>query len=185
MSEADERKLEVKRAMAEHLSLIGLSTVVEVEDMYLLNDAIRCYIGGADAGTIFCAHAVCERDIAAEVSHSASPPERSARWGLGNWMRYCEDNHLLHAELINCLDQLNEQRKSLYHYGRSQEPTALQARAATWAEEAGAWSAFAARYGFDPSVKEVWQFSLDEVLRRDALSALVTAFRLRTFLSAH
>ena len=55
-------------------SPMGLGTTVAVEDQYLLSNAVRCYIGGADAGTIFCVHASCERDLMALVKHSGSAP---------------------------------------------------------------------------------------------------------------
>lgn len=79
----DKRQREVASAMARMDTHEGLGLVVEYEDNYLLTDAIRCYKSGADAATIFCVHAVCERDLAVLVEHSESAPGPSRKVGLG------------------------------------------------------------------------------------------------------
>src|SRR4051794_36012373 len=81
--EQDKRRADVRAAMTVMESPLRLGMTVDVEDRYLLSDAVRCYIAGADAGTIFCVHACCERDLAADLKHSPSVPAHSERWGLG------------------------------------------------------------------------------------------------------
>ena len=66
--EQDKRRADIRTAFQVMSSPIGLGVSVNVEDKYLLSNAMCCYIHGADAGAIFCAHASCERDLAALVA---------------------------------------------------------------------------------------------------------------------
>lgn len=175
------RKQEVDDAKRKHLTLIGLASVVNVEDRYLLTDAIVSYLHGADAAAIFCAHAACERAFAAEVRHRPSAPARLDHWGLGRLLKHVGPLGLLPDNLLVDLATLNENRVSLHHYGHSERPTALQGRTFDGTGTSPC-VAFEAEYGYMPDAKEARQFALDQRLRRDALAALITMFRLRSSL---
>lgn len=87
-----------------------------------------CYRAGADASVTICAHAICERTLAARIEHSSTPPAGYLRWGLGQIIQELSDRHGLPPNLEQRLRDLNDWRKSLYHWGHSTAPTALEAR---------------------------------------------------------
>jgi hypothetical protein len=161
----------------------GLGSTVDAEDAYLLLDSIRCYIGGADVGAIFVAHAVCERDLAAVLHHSGTAPNGSIRWGLGTLIKHFDDSGELPVELISDLMQLNENRKALYHFGHSESSSALIARTHELIEQVGSGAlreTFRERSGVDGDNKDILRFAMDQALRDMALSGLAAAIRLRT-----
>lgn len=177
------RRAEVQATMLAFASGHGLGSTVDPEDTYLLMDAIRCYIGGADAGAIFVAHAVCERDLAAVLHHSGAAPNGSIRWGLGALIKYFDEAGELPSELISDLTALNDHRKALYHFGHSQSSTALMARTYELIDEVGSGplrDTFRERSGFDGGNKDILRFAMDQALRDMALSGLAAALRLRT-----
>jgi hypothetical protein len=185
-AEQDKRRADVRAAMKVMKSPLGLAVTVDVEDTYLLSDATRCYISGADAGTIFCVHASCERDLAAMVKHSDVAPPRSERWGLGNLVAHFAAQGPMPPDLLERLAELNEHRKTLYHYGHSESETALRWLTSNLIEEVGAFrlrEEFKQLHGYDGDNKEVWKFAMDRVLQRNALSALTTGFMLRSWLA--
>lgn len=179
------REQEVQRAWRNHLSPFGYAATVTVEDRYLLPNAVTSYVHGADAATIFCAHAACERALAAELRDQ--PPAGSVtpkdldRWGLGRMIRRYRELDALPIPLLDDLSRLNSRRTSLYHFGHTEKDDALTSRAFE-GEEESPYTQFERENGFAPDNKEAWQFALDRRLRRDALAALETVFRLRTVL---
>ena len=161
--------------------------MVDVEDSYLLSDAVLCYLNGADAGTIFCAHASCERDLAALIQASGSAPSGSERWGLGALVSHCADQGLMPSDLLDNLRILNDHRKTLYHYGHSESDTALRQRTYELIHEVGSSKLredFKERHGYDGDNKEVYRIAMDRVLQQNALSALTTGFMLRSWLAS-
>lgn len=185
-NEQDKRRADVRAAMAEMDSPLGLAITVDVEDQYLLSDAVRCYIGGADAGTIFCAHASCERDLAVMVKHSGSAPKNSERWGLGTLVNHCADRNAMPADLINRLRILNDHRRTPYHYGHSDSDNALRRRTNELIEEVGSSQIrddFRQQFGYEGDNKQVLRFVMDRVLQQNALSALTTGFSRRSWLA--
>jgi hypothetical protein len=185
-TEQDERRANIRTAMKSMDSPLGLGLTVDVEDAYLLADAIRCYINGADAETIFCSHASCERDLAAMVQSSDSAPARSHRWGLGALVDHLAAQGSMPSDLLDRLRILNDQRKSLYHYGHSESETALRRRTSDLIQELGRSKLdedFKKRHGRGGDNKEVWSFAMDRVLQENALAALATAFLLRSWLT--
>jgi hypothetical protein len=182
----DKRRADVWAAMKVMDFPMGLGLTVDVEDTYLLSDAVLCYISGADAGTVFCAHASCERDLAAMVRHSDSVPARSERWGLGALISHCAAQGVMPADLLDRLRVLNDHRKTLYHYGHSDSADALRRRTSELIEEVGPSKlrdCFKQQHGYDGDNKEVWRFAMDSALQQNALSALTTAFMLRSWLT--
>jgi hypothetical protein len=185
-TEQDKRRADVNAAMKVMDSPIGLALMVDAEDAYLLTDAVRCYINGADAGTIFCVHASCERDLAAMVQASGSAPGGSQRWGLGALVSYCADQGLMPSDLVDNLRVLNDHRKTLYHYGHSESDTALSQRTDELIQEVGSSKLhedFKEQHGYEGDNKHIYAFAMDRVLQRNALSALTTGFMLRSWLA--
>lgn len=89
----------------------GFGLAADVEDSYLLFDAARCYRAGADSGTIFCAHASCERDLAVTIPVSGAKPQKSNRWGLGRIIDHLDRDRVLPAQLVAELRSLSDYRK--------------------------------------------------------------------------
>ncbi|GIF56693.1 hypothetical protein [Asanoa iriomotensis] len=184
-TEQDKRRADVRAAMNVMDSPVGLGLTVDFEDTYLLSDAIRCYINTADAGTIFCVHASCERDLAAMVQASGFAPAGSQRWGLGALVAYCEHHEQMPPDLLDNLRILNDHRKTLYHYGHSESDNALRRRTSDLIQEVGSSKLredFKEQRGFEGDNKEVYVFAMDRVLQRNALAALTTGFMLRSWL---
>lgn len=168
--------------------ILGLGLTVDVEDQFLLYNAVLCYVSGADAGAIFCAHASCERDLSAMVAHLDDPPAGAERWGLGALVGHCRSAGLLGAELLDSLGELNERRKNLYHYGHSDSERGLGARSGQMLERegtSGLREEFVARHGYEGGIKDIWRLAIDRVVQRDALAAITAAFRLRWWLVDH
>lgn len=184
-TEQDKRRADIRVAMKVMDSPFGLGLTVDPEDAYLLSDAMRCYINGADAGTIFCVHASCERDLAAMLHASGSAPVGSQRWGLGVIVSHYADQGLMPSHLLDNLRILNDHRKTLYHYGHSESDTALRQRTYDLIHDVGSSKLredFRERRGFEADNKELYAFAMDCVLQRNALSALTTGFMLRSWL---
>lgn len=185
-SEQEKRRADVRAAIATMDSPMGLGITVDAEDQYLLSDAVRCYLGGADAGTIFCAHASCERDLAAMVKHSGFASANSGRWGLRALVSYCATQGTMPQDLIQRLSILNDHRKTLYHYGHSESETALRRRTSELIKEVGSSKLreeFREQHGHEGGNKEVWAFAMGRVLQQNALSGLTAAFKLRSWLA--
>jgi hypothetical protein len=185
-SELDERRSEVAAAIREE-GVLSIAMGVDVEDIYLLSGAFRCYVYGADAGAVFCAHASCERDLASTLFHAASPPIGLERWGLGRFVEYCRANGLLPSELLERLVDLNESRKALYHFGHTAAESALTRRTAALLAELGSaelYRQFAHYTGRNGDPKEVYGFAMDLTIRKTALAALRTGLALRTRIAA-
>lgn len=182
----EKRRADIRDAMKVMDSTMGLGLTVDAEDAYLLSDALRCYINGADAGTIFCVHASCERDLAAMLQASGSAPAGSQRWGLGTLVAHCAAQRLVPSDLLDNLRILNDHRKTLYHYGHSESDTALRMRTSEFIQEDGLsklHEEFNDRHGYEGGNKDVYKFAMGRVLQRDALSALTTGCMLRSWLA--
>ncbi|MEU7823002.1 hypothetical protein [Catellatospora sp. NPDC049133] len=185
-AEQERRRGEIRAAMRVMDSPLGLALAVDPEDSYLLSDAVRCYINAADAGTIFCVHASCERDLASMLAASGSAPAAAHRWGLGALVTYCASQGLMPPEILGELRELNDHRKTLYHYGHSESDTALRQRTLELIQEIGhseLSAEFEEKHGYGGENKEIFAFAMDRVLQRNALSALTTGFRLRSWLA--
>ncbi len=185
-SEQDKRRAEIAAAIKAMDNVIGLGFTVNVEDIYLLSDAVRCYRIGIDSGAIFCAHASCERDIAAMLEATGAAPAGSQRWGLGALVSYCAKSDLIPVELTENLNRLNEHRKTLYHYGHTDSETALRQQAYRLIEEIGSENLrldFQEERGYLGDNKELFRYAMDRVLRQNALLGLRTAFQLRSWLA--
>lgn len=168
-------------------SPVGLGLTASPEDAYLLSDAVRCYIAGGDVGAVFCAHASCERDLAASVQRSGDAPARAKMWGLGALIDHLEQVNTLPADLVQPLRDLNVARKTLYHHGHSESEAALMRRTSRFIEEHGEsqfHADFAAAHGRPGGNKEVWVFAMDRTLRRIALDAITTGFLLRSWMAS-
>ena len=182
-----QRRADVAAAVGGMANPLGLALEMFAEDRYLLADAMRAYIGGSDAGAVFCAHAVCERELAGLVEHSGSAPSDSVRWGLGRLIDYCKQHALLPKAFLDPLARLNEHRKTLYHYGHAESAAALQRRALELIEQVGPqrlWKDFEARHGYAGEPKEVHGFAMDAVLRASALEAIKLMLDLRSHFAA-
>lgn len=166
----------------------GLGIAVSPEDIFLLSDAFVSYIAGADAGAIFCVHASVERDLAALVAHTPTPPKGHERWGLGKFIAHCRDVGLVPPSLLDEIEILNEHRRTLYHYGHSSADTAIMQRASMQIEgEDGrtVWDEFTDVHGRTGDPKEVWEFALRREMRANALASLRTGLALRSWLFEH
>lgn len=161
----------------------ALGFVADVEGYYLIADALRSYVNGADASAIFCAHATCERELALVVAERPSQPKNWERWGLGPLVSHCASENLLPQTLVSRLNDLNDHRKTLYHFGHTDSDSALMARAHAYVEEieseGGIWRQFEDVNGFKGDTKEVWRFALDTALKLTALESIETALMLR------
>ncbi|QCB50020.1 hypothetical protein E5720_06945 [Rhodococcus sp. PAMC28707] len=115
----------------------GFGLTADVEDSYLIRDAARCYRAAADSGTIFCAHASCERDLAVTIQMSGAKPQGSDRWGLGRIVDHLARDGVLPQDLAVELRTLNDHRKTLYHHGHSTSDTALTGRTSKYIYRVG------------------------------------------------
>lgn len=173
-------------ALSRMTNLAGLGLTVDVEDSYLLSNAQLCFARGADAGAVFCAHASCERDLAALVGAAGSGPARWERWGLGPLVTHCAEQHGLPTDIARQLVELNESRKTLYHFGHSDSETALRQSTQTLIAEVGSRALrdeFAKIHGHEGGNKDVWRYAMDRALEQKALSSIEAALQLRSWLA--
>ncbi|WP_448059187.1 hypothetical protein [Cellulomonas hominis] len=185
-SDLESRREHIRRAARLMGSPFGLGLTVDVEDMYLLHDAISCYIHGADAGAIFCSHASCERDLAALVFYSEDAPPRSSQWGLGSLIGHFAKLGKMPADLGDRLRRLNSDRKALYHFGHSQTEIALERRSSELTAEVGEAALrdeFHRRNGYEGRNKDVWRFAITATLQRNAIEGVTTACLLRAWVT--
>ena len=179
-----------RRALASAISRMadprGLGLEVTLEDAYLLSGAQLCFIRGADAGAVFCAHASCERDLAALLKFEGDGPPGSERWGLGPLITHCVQHHDLPQSLAASLRALNESRKALYHFGHSETEASLALATDAIIHDVGSERLrqdYMDRFGSQGSNKEVWKYAVDRALEGMALSALDAAMQLRAWLA--
>jgi len=162
----------------------GMGFVSTVEDGYLLTGAQLCFLSGADAGAIFCAHASCERDLAAMVNAAETGPRGWERWGLGPLVTRCIEHHGLPRVLGQQLLDLNESRKTLYHFGHSDAEASLARATSALIETGGSeklFEDFKKLNGREGCNKEVWRYAMDRVLEDKALAAIDATLRLRSW----
>jgi hypothetical protein len=182
----EDRSRDLSDAIGAMRNPAGLGITVEPEDSILLQDAFVCYRAGADAGAVFCAHAASERDLAAFVAHSRTPPKQHRRWGLGQLITHCRAVELVPLEILNSLEVSNEHRRTLYHYGHSGSDSSILKRTVSQAEEAGTGAvldAYQATFGRSCSgMKELLEFALAQEMRATALGAIRAALNLRSWL---
>lgn len=136
------------------------------ENGFLIIEATRCYHLGADLACILCAHACCERELAGTLKWQHPPTPNTERWGLGRLIRIGRERHWFDADLASRLDQLNENRRTLYHLQDFEAPTGLWRRAISRAD--------------NPVTKHDVAEAIPGTLRQDALEALNCAFAVRT-----
>ena len=94
---------------------------------------------------------------------------------------------MLPADLLDRLAQLNEHRKTLYHYGHADSSAALQRRTSEFLDRVGSEQIradFEKQHGEAGSNKNVYRFAMDAVLKDSALNAIVVMFELRSQLAA-
>jgi hypothetical protein len=147
-----------------------------------------CFLSGADAGAIFCAHASCERDLAAMVNAVDTRPRGWERWGLGPLVKHCMQQYGLPDEVGQQLLNLNESRKTLYHFGHSDAQASLARATSAPIEEVGSeklFEDFKKLYGREGRNKEVWRYAADRVLENKALEAIDAALQLRSWFAVN
>ena len=186
MTETDDdlsrRREDLKNAVNRMLDIRGVALVSTVEDSYLLSGARLCFMRAADVGAIFCAHASCERDLAAMFDASDSGPRGWERWGLGPLVQHSREQFQLPEELAMKLLELNETRKTLYHFGHSEADASLSSATSAYVDEVGSGALcaeFRARHGRDGRNEEVWRYAMDRVLEAKALAEIEAALQLR------
>lgn len=164
----------------------GVGLVSTVEDSYLLSGARLCFLRAADVGAIFCAHASCERDLAAMVDATDFKPRGWERWGLGPLVKHSSEHLQMPEEVAVKIFELNESRKALYHFGHSEADASLSRATSAYVHEVGSETLFAefrARQGRDGRTKDVWRYAMDRVLEAKALAAIEAALKLRSWLA--
>lgn len=182
----ERREHALKSALTRMANPRGLGLVVALEYAYLLTGAQLCFTRGADAGAVFCAHASCERDLASLVKFEGDGPRGSERWGLGPLVTHCVQHHELPQELAQQLQELNESRKTLYHFGHSEAEASLARATDALIEEVGSdrlHQDFMDLFGYEGRNKEVWKYAVDRALESMALAALEAAMQLRSWLA--
>ena len=136
------------------------------ENGFLIIEATRCYHLGADLACILCAHACCERELAGTLKGQHPPIPNSERWGLGRLIRIGRERDWFDGNLASRLEQLNENRRTLYHLQDLEAPAGLWRRAISRAD--------------NPVTKYDVADAIPGTLRQDALQALDCAFAVRT-----
>ena len=185
-SDTESRRGDVAAVLEMMKSPVGLGLTASPEDAYLLSDAVRCYTHGGDVGAVFCAHASCERDLAASVQASGGAPARAKMWGLGALVDHLEEADALPSDLVTRLRDLNEARKTLYHYGHSESEDALMHRTSRLIAERGGATVraeLAEQRGAAGDNKDVWLFAIELTLRQIALEAVTTGLLLRSWIA--
>ena len=161
------RRAEVNQVVESHggPKLYG-TTAGGYENGFLIFEATRCYRLGADLACILCCHACCERELAGILKwqHPATP--NAERWGLGRLVRAGKERDWFDADLASRLEQLNENRRTLYHLQDFGAPTGLWSRAVSNAHNA--------------VTKDDVAEAIPGTLRQEALHALDCAFAVRT-----
>ena len=133
---------------------------------FLIAEAARCYRFGADIACILCAHACCERELAGILRWQKSYPQGAERWGLGRLIGAGQERNWFGMDLAVKLEQVNENRRTLYHLQDFGAQRGLWRRAMQTAD--------------GPAAKDDVARAIPGTLRRDALEALECAFVLRT-----
>jgi hypothetical protein len=85
------------------------------ESMWLFLDSLRCYAAAIDSAALICAHAACERELAAALS-AQTPPAGSERWGLGPLIQVGAKRGWFDDGLKEQLKRINENRRVFYHH---------------------------------------------------------------------
>jgi hypothetical protein len=85
------------------------------ESMWLFLDSLRSYGAAIDSAALICAHAACERELAAALSVQAPPP-KSERWGLGSLIKEGSGRGWFDDVLKEQLERINENRRVFYHH---------------------------------------------------------------------
>jgi hypothetical protein len=136
------------------------------ESGFLIVEATRCYQLGTDIACILCAHACCERELAGILRWQRPVIKNAERWGLGRLIGEGRKRGWFGPDLASKLEQLNENRRTLYHLQEFEAPTGLWRRAI--------------RAGDNPSMKDDVAAAIPITLRQEALDALDCAFAVRT-----
>lgn len=176
MSAADDDRLhrssEIARIVESHGGPILYGTSSGgYENGFLILEACRCYRLGSDLACILCAHACCERELAGILKWQLPATPNAARWGLGRLIRVGRERDWFDNSLASKLDQLNENRRTLYHLQDFFAPTGLWKRAASNAH--------------NPATKDDVAMAVPGTLRQDALNGLDCAFAVRTIEVEH
>jgi hypothetical protein len=136
------------------------------ENGFLIIEATRCYHLGADLACILCSHACCERELASILKWQQPATPNAERWGLGRLIRIGRERGWFDPDLASQLEQVNENRRTLYHLQDFEAPTGLWRRAISRAN--------------NPATKHDVADAVPDTLRQDALEALACAFAVRT-----
>jgi len=166
-----------------------LRLIADVEGGLILSSAFRSYAEGVDVAAIITAHASCERDLMVRAAHwqsrGESGPQDFNRWGLGRLIGFYRS--ALPEDLITALEQLNDRRKTLYHYGYSESVTGIIALTYAYIAkrtQTALYAAYQELHAQAPDPKELLAFAEDEMLRDFALESLRAASRVREWANA-
>jgi hypothetical protein len=137
------------------------------EIAFLRMEAQSAFLAGLGGSAVICAHAACERELAAWVqSLGPAAPKRWTRWGLGNLAVYAIEQEFVPSDLGASLLELNERRRFLYHLQDKESLKMTYVRA------------FEGLYH-----KSRWQERMHSLLLRDGFDAIRIMGRLSTHLS--
>ncbi len=160
------RLAEVNRIVESYGPILYGSSAGGFENGFLIFEATRRYRLGADLACILCSHACCERELAVILQWQQPATPNAERWGLGRLIRTGRERDWFDADLASKLEQVNENRRRLYHLQDFNAPTSLWRRAIRTAD--------------NPVTKDDVAAAIPGTLRQDALDALDCAFAVRT-----
>ena len=120
------------------------------------------------------------------MHYSDSPPANSKTWGLGKLISHYRAEGSIPDNLLERLDNLNEYRKILYHFGHSESDNALLQRTHDLVERVGPGNVrreYKKLHGHDGGNKAILSFALDRVRQETALEALTTGLMFRSWVA--
>ncbi len=148
------------------LSEDGFGMVGGAEVVWLYYESLRCYIAQNDVAAILCAHALCERALAAFLEMRDALDERLARAGLGPVAAAAHAAGLIDEPLLQDLKVINETRKVIAHFRLPFDPHSVHARL----------------IAAHPNANEA--FDVESMIKSDAEAALTAATRVIVGLNA-
>ena len=161
-----ERSQEIGRLVATFHPITMAIEGGGMESTGLLGEAMGAYTHGLFGAALICAHATCERELAATVrARAAATPRGWERWGLGKLIQFAITQSWYCTDSIALLEDVNRKRREFYHFGDSFGPDSLFARA--YAERP--WRG-----------KEFIRADMAAELQADALQAIRAAFVIRS-----
>jgi hypothetical protein len=98
------------------------------EGLWLLEEGEQCYVLGQFVASLLCAHACCERTLAAYLELFGSLGRRLANAGLGPVAAAARERGLITSDLFDRLISVNEIRKVMAHFKSPTAPYAAVMR---------------------------------------------------------